>query len=527
MNQILRVSKITALVLSLGIAIGACGTSSTSPPSQTGSSPTPALSNKTLVVGSTVFPPTLDPTANAAAAIDEVVDYNVLQHLVQIAPNGTIVAVLATSWKLSSDKKTYTFQIRHGVKFSNGDPLTAADVVYSINRVIASNSTYPYAKVFGVESVKQINNFSVAVTLTQPSWEWLFNLAAYSNGVILDSKAISSVATDPIGTGPFKVTGEVTNYSISLARNPSYFGTAPGVGGVTFRYFQNPNAESAALQSGQIDVIDNLGAPTEVSTFKNDPAFKVISGPTNGKVQVTLNNAYGPLQNKLVRQAIAYATNKKAIINVASGGYGIPLGSDSVPADPFYLDLSKTYPYNPAKAKALLSQAGYPNGFNLTLTLPPYYYAQLAGPLVASELSVVGIHTTISEVQFPLWLSQVFEAGNYQATIIDHAEARDIGNYGTAGYYWHYGNTSEVAQMLSVGNSAPTQALWISAYRGVLRKITADAVNDWLYVLPKLMVEKKDVVGLSKAGYTESFDLSHVSFGGHLAPSAISLGYLP
>ncbi|MHB1894097.1 MAG: ABC transporter substrate-binding protein [Candidatus Dormibacteria bacterium] len=500
------------------VLLAACG--SPTPPTKT-----PKL--QTLTIGSSnVFPPTLNPTANASQAIDEVIDYNVLQHLVQLAPSGKIVPILASSWTVSSGNKVFTFTIRKGVKFSNGDPLTPADVVFSLKRVYATGSTYPYAKVFDVASVTTVGSDQVQVTLTSPSWEWLYNLAAYSNGVILDPSAISTMATDPVGTGPFKVTGEVTNYSVSLARNNLYWGYQPNVKGVTFRYFTNANALNAALQSGQVNMIDNLSTPSDLSLFKSNSSFHVIAGLTNGKVQLTLNNAYGPLQNTLVRQAIAYATDKKAIIQTASGGYGIPAGSDTVPADPFYLNLANTYPYNVAKAKALMAQAGYASGFPLALTLPPYFYAQLAAPLIVSELGAIGIKVTVSTIDFPLWISQVFEAGNFQATIIDHAEGRDIGNYGTTGYYWHYANTTQVAAELAAANAAPTQAQWVAGYRAVLRQITAAAVNDWLYVIPNLSISQKDIVGLPSTAYTESFDLAYVGIGGSIPSSAKALGFL-
>jgi peptide/nickel transport system substrate-binding protein len=513
----------TTLALGLSVIATACGA--------TGASATTVAKkanfhNRVLTIGSEVFPVTLDPTANASAAIDEVVDYNVLQHLVQLAPNGQLVPVLASSWTTTQQNKVYTFTIRQGVHFSNGDLLTASDVVYSLKRVFAPGSTYPYAKIFDVASVVATSPTTVQVTLTTPSWDWLFDLAAYSNGVIIDPKTVSTLGTDPIGTGPYEVTNEVNNYSITLARNPHYFGTPARVSGVTFRYFASPSAEDAALRSGAINVIDNLGDPSALQSFKGKAGFRIISGLTNGKVQVTLNNAYGPLKNVLVRRAIAYGTDKKALIKVAEGGYGIPLGSDSVPADPYYLNLANTYPYNPTKALQLLRQAGYPHGFSLQLTLPPYPYAQLAGPLFASEMAKINIHVTIQNVPFPLWLSRVFEGGDFQATIIDHAEARDIGNYGTAGYYWHYAGTSQVATMLAQGAAAPTKAQWISTYQRVLKKITGDAVNDWLYVLPQLTVAQRDVTGLPKSAYTESFDLSHVGFGGSLASSTTKLGYL-
>lgn len=483
-----------------------------------------AYSSKTLVIGSEQAPPTLDPTANAAAAIDEVVDYNVLQHLVQLAPDGTIVPVLATGYTVSANRLVYTFTIRQGVKFSNGDPLTPADVVYSIDRVTAKK--YPYAAIFDVASAATVGANGVAVTLQSPSWSFVFNLASYSNGVIVDPKAVSTLGTDPVGTGPYEVTGQVANYSVSLKANPTYWGQTPGAAGIEFRYFTDSNAEDSALEDGQIQVIDNLSSPDEASTFTANPSkYGVIGGLTNGKVQLTINNTSGPFANKLVRQAVNYAIDKQAVIQVASAGLGKAIGSDTVPSDPYYVNLAGLYPYNPSKAKQLLAKAGYPHGFSTTLTLPPYFYAQLAAPVIQSELDAIGINVTIQNIAWPLWLSRVFEGGNFDLTIIDHAEARDIANYATKGYYWHFAGTAQVAKQLAAANAAPTQQQWIAGTRAVVKEIANDAVNDWLYALPVLEVHLKGVVGLPTGGYTESFDLQYVRFGGKVPASAVALGY--
>ncbi len=521
MQQQARISwRILASFVAMGAVLAACGSAKVSTTSKS-----TALSP--LVVGSSnVFPPTLDPTANASQAIDEVIGYNVLQHLVQLAPNGAIVPVLASSYQQSDGNKVYTFTIRHDVHFSNGNLLTPADVVYSMHRVMALNSTYPYAKIFDVDSVVAVGSDQVKVTLDSPSWNWLYDLAAYSNGVILDPSTVSTLATDPIGTGPFKVTGEVDNYSVSLARNNSYWGYKPHVSGVTFRYFTDPSALNAALQSGQIDMIDNLSAPSDVTEFKGTSKYQVISGLTNGKVQLTLNNAYGPLKSKLVRQAISYAIDRKAILQAASAGYGKITGTDTVPADPYYLNLANVYTYNPAKGRKLMAEAGYGKGFSLSLTLPPYFYAKLAAPIVVSDLGAIGIKVSVSTIDFPLWISQVFDGGDYQATIIDQAEGRDVSNYGTTGYYWHYAGTPQVAGELETANAAPTKAQWIAGYQKVLRQITADAVNVWFYDPPEITVADKDIVGLASTAYTESFNLSYVGIGGSIPASAKALGYL-
>lgn len=507
-----------ALLAIAGLA-AAAGCSSSSPPAASsgsaGGGSGAVARGGTLTIGSSVAPPSIDPTSNAAAAIDEVFDYNVYQHLVQLAPNGSIVPVLATGYTWSADRKTITFTLRQGVKFSNGDPLTAADVVFSINRVIAPKSAYPYAADMGkITSVKAVSPTQVAVTLAQPNQEWLYQLAAYSNGEILDPKAVSKIATAPVGTGPYKFSSQVANYSETLVANPLYWGTKPGFGTVVFRYFTDANAENSALSSGQIQVIDNLQNPTDASQFTGNPSFSVVHGPTDGKIQLTLNNASGPLKNVLVRQAISYAVNKQAILATVGGGFGTVIGSDTVPGDPWYSpSYAKVYSYNPAKAKALLKQAGYGSGLNLTLTLPPYSYATEAGPLVQAYLKKVGINVTIKDIQWPLWLSQVFTARNFQMTIIDHVEARDVSNYSNPAYYWNFGKTSQVGTLLAAGDAAPTQAGEVAKYSQVLQMITADAVNVWLYNPDAVTVVKKGIAGLPVGAQAESFNLQYVTTG--------------
>ena len=487
-----------------------------------------AKTGGTLTIGSSVAPPTLDLTSNPAGAIDEVLDYNVYQHLVQLAPNGSIVPMLARSYQWSNGNKTITFTLQPHVKFSNGDPLTAQDVVYSINRVIAPKSTYPYAALMGkVASVTAPTSSTVAVTLSAPNNEWLYQLAAYSNGVILDPKATSVIATQPVGTGPYKFSNFVPNYSVTLAANSGYWGsTKPALSTVTFRYFSNSDAENSALDSNQIQVIDNLPNPPDTKQFTSNGAVKIVHGPTNGKIQLTLNDNSGPLKNTLVRQAISYAIDKQVILTTVGAGYGTVIGSDTVPGDPWYsASYAQTYPYNPAKARQLLAQAGYKNGFSLTLTIPPYGYAESAAPLVAADLKAVGINVTIKDIQWPLWLSRVFTAGDFDMTIIEHVEARDIGNYAIPTYYWNYAKTSKVAALLAAGNAAPTQQGQNAKYSQVLQMITADAVNVWLYNPDAIIVAAKDVVGLPKTGLTESFNLMHASIGGTVPSAAQEQGF--
>lgn len=485
-------------------------------------------SSGTLSIAALVAPPSLDPTSNPAAAIDQVFDYNVYQHLVQLDPKSQVVPVLATKVTTSKDNKTYTFDIRKGVKFANGDPMTPKDVVFSLKRVTAPGSKYPYKDLFSDVTGVAAKGNQVVVTLSKPDNQFLYNMAAYSNGEILDPKTVGQIAKKPNGTGPYTFGAFVPNYSVTLHANPNYWGKKPGVGTVVWRYFSNTNSATSALKSGQVQAIYNLadGNPQAASQFKGDSSYKIIAGPSNGKIQMSINNTKGPLAKVKVRQAIIYATNRPAILKAAGAGYGTVIGTDTVPPDPWYsTSYAKTYPYNPAKAKKLLAAAGYPNGFSVTLTLPPYGYATTAGPLLVAELKAVGINATIKNVQFPLWLSQVFTNANYDLTVINHVEARDLANYGNAQYYWKYAKSSQAGAMLAKANAATSTSQEMADYKQLLSMLTADAVNDWLYSPDQVTVAKSNVVGLPGSGVTESFDLGHVSLGGTLSPGLAAQGY--
>lgn len=513
-------------VLAVGavsLILAACG-SSASP--KTAGSVAAASTNGKVVIGSQVAPPGLDMTANPAAAIAEVLDYNVYQHLVELDPAGKLIPVLATSWTVTNGGTRYTFTIRSGVEFSNGQALTPRDVVYSIDRVIAPGSLYQQkAQLSTVKSVTAVGSDKVQVDLSTPNQNLLYALATTSDGIILDPSAVPQIATKPVGTGPYVFSNMVSNYSVTLNRNPSYWGFKPRVATVEWRYFSNPAAMNSALLSGQIDVIDTVSTKNLAAPFEHNAGYQVVTGPGTGKVDLVLNNAYGPLQNKLVRQAISYATNKQAIIDVASAGPAKPIGTEAAPMEPYYLNLASLYPYNPTKARQLLAQAGYSHGFSLQLVLPPYNYAQLAGPLVAQELKAVGIQVSLSNIQWPLWLSTVFKQGEYQATIVDFAAFGTVSNFANPTYFFHYSGAQAIKQMMDAAIAQPTSAGWIKGMHAVLRRIADDAVVDWLWNRPVVTVAKKTIAGLPKAAASQSFQANYLSYGGTLPSNVTSQGF--
>jgi len=487
--------RLVAALAAVILVAPACGSSAADNPATT------------LLVGATAEPPTLDPTASSAAAIPQVLLYNVYQGLVKLNGAGKIAPLLAQSWTESTDRKTYTFTLHSGVTFSNGDPLTSADVVYSFDRVIAPKSAHPFkAQMAPVRTVTAAGPDTVVIRLKQPSNNWLFSLTG-TVGMIFDRKAIGSIATKPVGSGPFVFQKWVRGDSITLTRNDDYWGTKAKLGKVVFRYFTDPNAMNNYMLTDQLDVISNVQAPQTLPEFRDKSKFVIADGSTNGEVVLSFNNTRGALKDKRVRQAINYAIDRKGLVKTVWAGYGQLIGSMVPPTDPWYQNLSNRYPYDPAKAKALLAAAGYRKGLTLQLKLPTLPYATGAGQVVASDLKQVGINAHISQLEFPArWLDVVFTKGDYDMSIVAHVEPRDIVQYGNPAYYWHYKNPLVIKWLQQADVGTPQQQ--ITLMRKVARQISDDAASDWLFLLPNLMVRKKDVTGIPVNAVSLSFDLT-------------------
>ncbi|NBR99540.1 MAG: ABC transporter substrate-binding protein, partial [Actinobacteria bacterium] len=220
-------------------------------------------------------------------------------------------------------------------------------------------------------------------------------------------------ATKANGTGPFKFGNWNRGNSITLERNDSYRATKALAKTVIFRYILDATALSNAILSGQIDIMSTVQKPELLSVFKGRKDLKISSGTTNGEVTLGMNNSKAPLNNIKVRQAIRQALNKKALIKTAWAGYGLEIGSFVPPTDAWYEDLSKTFPYDVQAAKNLLKQAGYPNGFSITLDIPPAPYAEASQEFIVASLKKIGINVTIKPVAWGEWLDRIFTKANY------------------------------------------------------------------------------------------------------------------
>ncbi|MER8566965.1 ABC transporter substrate-binding protein [Mesorhizobium sp. M0924] len=463
-----------------------------------------------LVIGIPLEPPHLDPTAGAAAAIDEVLYANVFEGLTRIGPNGEVLPDLAESWAISDDGKVYTFKLRTGVKFHDGSDFDAGDVKFSLDRARADNSVNAQKALFAaIDTVEVVDPATVKVTLKNPQGSFLYNLG-WGDAVIVAPESADTNKEKPIGTGPFKFQSWAKGSSITLVKSDTYWGAPVFLDKAEFRIVPDAAAAVPALLSGDIQAFPFFD-PDSVAQVKDDPRFKVVIGSTEGETILAINNKKPPFDKLEVRQAIAFALDRKAIIDGASAGLGVPIGSHMSPASKAYVDLTGLYPHNIEKAKELLKQAGFENGIKATLKLPPPSYARLGGEIIASQLRDVGIDLEIIPVEWAQWLDQVFTKKDYDLTIVSHTEPNDIDIYSRKDYYFNYDNPAFdkiIAELNLTSDDAKRNTLL-----GEAQKILADdAVVGFLYELPKVGVWDAKLQGLWENAPIQANDLTKVKW---------------
>ncbi len=318
-----------------------------------------ALAKDSVTIGMVLEPPGLDPTSAPAAAIGEVTHLNIFEGLTKINENFSVTPLLAEKWQFSPDLKTLTFTLKPNVKFQDGEPFSSKDVKYSFERFAAKDSTNKDKAFFAsIESIDTPDPMTVVLKFKQPSFEALFHLGM-DTAVILDEKSATNEATNPVGTGPYKLSSWTKGSSITLDKWDGYRDAAKiPLEHATFRFISDPSAAVAAMLAGDVDAFPRFANVQALGQFRSDPRFQVLVGGTEGKTILAMNNKRKPLDDLKVRQAIAYAIDRKAIIDGAMDGLGTPIGSHLTPNDPGYVDLTGMYPHDPAKAKALLKEAG-------------------------------------------------------------------------------------------------------------------------------------------------------------------------
>jgi peptide/nickel transport system substrate-binding protein len=388
-------------------------------------------------------PDQLDPQKTSAYFSFEVLE-NVFDTLVEPDANLEMRPALAQSWSVSPDQLTWSFQLRKGVTFQDGSPFTADDVVYSYRRIIDEKLSN-VDKFSAVTDVSAPDPDTVLIRVKQPTPNLLTNLGGFKGMAIVQRKNVESgqIATHPVGTGPFAFASQKSGDSITLTANPNYWGGRPKVPGVTFRFISEPSTALSALQAGEIDWTDSI--PTQrVAQLKNDDSIKLAVTPSNDYWYLALNEAREPWKDPRVRQAIAYAIDRKAIVQATS--YGTAAANQlAIPeGNPWYTPYDK-YSYDIDEAKRLLGEAGAaPKNLDMLVT-SEYPETVTAAQVIADNLKPLGITVNIRTVDFATWLDEQ-NTGNFDMLMMGW-----LGNIDPDDFYYaqHHTDGSSNAQKFS------------------------------------------------------------------------------
>ncbi len=387
-------------------------------------------------------PDSLDPMLSAATDTSSVMD-NVFEGLLGFNQKGEFIPAIAESYTLSDDGLTYTFKLKKGIRFHDGKDCTAKDVKYTYDKLAGLSGAKALSSTLSAElaKVECPDDYTVVFTLKNKDAGFL-SKAIFS----IVEKDYEKNATQPIGTGPYKFVQYVKGQKVVLEKNDGYTTIAdrkPKVDRVEFSIMTDENAKLMALKSGDLDIAGINSS--DIQALGSD--FDIIQGPQNMVQIFALNNKVKPLDNLKVRQAICYAIDKDEIISTVANGAGTKVESFLSPSMAvYYNDKINAYHPDAAKAKELLKEAGYADGFTLTVKVPSNYQFHVdTAQVIKNQLAKVGITLNIQLIEWAQWLDGVYTKRDYQTTIIGHSgklDPQDFLNRFSTTYAKNYFNFS-------------------------------------------------------------------------------------
>ena len=418
-------------------ASSAPAASTASPSSSPSTAPAEPVTVK-IALGSE--PDNLDPMLSAATDTSSVM-MNVFEGLMGFSQKGEFIPAIAESYTISPDNLTYTFSLKSGIKFHDGKDCTAKDVKYTYERLAGLTGDKPLNSVLNavLASVETPDDSTVVLTLKQVDAGFMSKAT-----ISIAEAGYENNSTKPIGTGPYKFVEYIQGQKIVLEKNTAYTTIAeraPSIDKVEFVIMTDENAKLMALKSGSLDIA-GISAPNAGALGEG---FNIIQGPQNMVQVLALNNSVKPLDSLQVRQAISYAINKDEIIGAVVDGNGTRVESFLSPSmATYYNDKLTAYNTDIEKAKSLMKEAGYENGFDLTITVPSNYQVHVdTAQVIKDQLDQIGINVTIELVEWAQWLEGVYTNRDYQTTIIGHSgklDPQDFLNRFTSTYAKNYFN---------------------------------------------------------------------------------------
>ncbi|WP_230977351.1 ABC transporter substrate-binding protein [Georgenia yuyongxinii] len=456
----------------------------------------------TIHIGSLYEPQNLSNVDGGGQGVTEALNGNVYEGLFRLADDGSVENLLAEDYSVSDDGLTYTVTLRDGVTFSSGAELTSEDVKASVERVTAETSQSARKSSFEpIAGIETPDDQTVVFTLATPSISFPYNL---SYVWVVDSEA-TDLKTTADGTGPYTVGEWTRGSSLTLTRADDYWGEPAANGEVVFQYFTDASALSNALLTNEVDLVTSIQSPDALAQFESNSDFTISEGTSSTKELLAFNDRVAPFDKVEVRKAVYSAIDREKLLSSIWGDYGTLIGSMVPPTDPWYIeDLTKENPYDPALAKSLLTEAGLPDGFTFTLDTPTYDPHPVVAEFVQSELAKVGITVEINPISADEWYTKVFQERDFEATLQEHVNDRDVVWYGNPDFYWGYDNP-DVTTWVAEAEAAATPEEQTAKLKQVNEQIAKDAASAWLYLYPQIVVASSDVSGYPVNGLNSQF----------------------
>ena len=496
-----RTTLATAALLAAGLlALTACsgGGGDTTP--TTMGEPDPDAS---VAIRLVLEPGNLDIRETAGSALDQVLVDNIYQGLVARTPEQDIVPALASDWTVSPDGLTYTFTLREGVTFHDGQPLTPQDVVWSLTTRRDTPAWRDSARLANVTSITAEGQ-DISLTLSAPDSTLLWNLTGRA-GIVLKEGDTVDYKTKANGTGPFVLADWRQGDSITFTRNDAYWDDPAAAAEVVFDYIPDNQAALNAALAGEVDVLTGFDANLQEQVEANGD-FALELGQSTDKGTLAFNQTSGPLADKRVRQAIRQAIDHDAIIEALASGqtqYG-PIPE----LDPGYEDLSDVAPYDPEAARELLAEADAED-LELTLTIPSFYSTTIPQILV-SDLDEVGITLDVNSVDFTTWLTDVYTNKDYELSFVLHTEARDFENWADPDYYFTYDNP-EVQDLYAQSLAATDESEAADLLQQAGRLVAEDHAADWLYTGASVIAVGTNITGMPSINVNERLNVVEIA----------------
>lgn len=401
----------SAVLGTMLLVTGCGGGGSASPGTDGGKSEAPAQSTgkKVINIGLKADPPSMDPNISTSL-YDRQVYASLYDKLFDIDPSGKIVPMLAESYEVTPDGKTYTFKLKQGVKFHDGTDFDAEAVKFNFERNMKDEKSKRKGDMKFVESVAVVDKNTVKVQMKEPFAPFL-SILADRGGTMVSPAAVKQYGDQylnhPVGTGPFVFVEQVKGDHVTLKKNENYWGGAPKVDEVTYKVFTNGTAKVQNLRSGMLDIIDDTPVK-EIPAVKGDSSLQLTAESGWGYQGLYLNNSRAPFDNKFLRAAVDRAIDREALVKVLFNGYAAPARTAFAKGSLAYNEeLNKPIPPNADEIKDLLAKGGQPNGFSFKLYITSSPENEQLGAVLQNMWKQYGINATLEKLEY----GQLLETG--------------------------------------------------------------------------------------------------------------------